>query len=419
LANGWKPAAGKRRCFPRLKRKLYQTDTVVYSYGIPPNKPQDHNAHMSDSRYGLHRKVFHYDVNHRIRQMIMRTMSMFAGESEEIPFDPNKETIEKILLVRATYRIGESVLATPAISLFRSKFPRARIDFVGGATSKILFQNLPIDHHYQLARRFPQTCWAYPLLLKQLQSVGYDLAIDLSCSQSAMGAFIVRLSRARFRIGRQGKWDHWFNVRLPKPGESNKYMMLPAFLTPLGLGKIERFPSIALSAAEKEAGKKKIAAAIGTSANPVVGVFVGGRLYWGKRWAPERFVELIKNLSERGAKVVIFFGPEESELMSFYKQRVDPKIPMVAESSLRNFAAMIASCQLFVTCDSGPMHLACAMGVRTVAIFIQPNANHWGPPPELGRIAYQKSGVSSSEVLDICVQELRAVPGNANLLKTG
>jgi heptosyltransferase-3 len=82
-----------------------------------------------------------------------------------------EQPIHKILLVRATFRIGDSVLSTPAIIMFRRRFPDARIDFVGGPVSKVLLQNLPIDNHYPITRRFPYACWSYLALLMYIRKL--------------------------------------------------------------------------------------------------------------------------------------------------------------------------------------------------------------------------------------------------------
>ncbi len=302
--------------------------------------------------------------------------------------------------------MGDSILATPGIFAFRKTFPNARIDFVGAPMSEKLFQNLPIDHHFCITRRFPHASWAYLALVKRLRAVGYDLAIDLSCSQSAMGSFVVGFSGARFRVGLQGEWDRWFNVRIPRPPEKNKYRILPAFLKALGMESIETFSSLVLSSAEKEEGRRKIEALACWPAGLTVGVFVGGRKTWAKRWPIENFCQLITALHWEGINVVTFFGPEEKSLIGFFRDALKPAIPLVFKPSSRDFAAMVSNCDLFVTCDSGPMHLACALGTRTVAIFQHPNFDHWGPPPTLGRIVYQPGGCSVEEVLKTCFQEL-------------
>ena len=135
------------------------------------------------------------------------------------------------------------------------------------------------------------------MLLKRLRGVHYDLAVDVSCSQSAMGAFLVGLSRARLRAGMQGKWDRWLNIKVAKSGEVNKYKTLPKFLTNLGINCESPASKIALSDLEREAARNKIAALTqGRPHTRTIGVFVGGRKSWGKRWSTANFCELITAL---------------------------------------------------------------------------------------------------------------------------
>src|SRR5215470_11214912 len=192
-------------------------------------------------------KVFRYSLNQTLRAAATWVVQCVTTRSKEERLDLCNEKIKKILLIRATFRMGNSILAIPAIVLFRKAFPDARIDFVGAPISNKLFENLPIDHYFPVRRRYPGSAWDYPLLLRRLRSVGYDIAVDLSCSQSALGSFIVGFSRARFRVGLRGRWDRWFNVRIRRPSERNKYRTLSAFLGALGLEVQESLPSSLLS----------------------------------------------------------------------------------------------------------------------------------------------------------------------------
>src|SRR5262245_17219994 len=335
-------------------------------------------------------KIFRYALNQQLRRAVNRIMGWITTESKEERLDLHKEQLKKILLVRATFRMGDSMLALPAISLFRQNFPAARIDFVGAPISVKLFENLHIDHHFSITRRYPGSAWDYPILLRRLRSVGYDIAVDLSCSQSAMGSFIVGFSRARFRVGLRGKWDRWFNVRIRRPSERNKYRILPAFLGTIGLEVQECLPSLPLRDREKQEGRKRIDQMAGWAGlRPTVGVFVGGRKSWGKRWPIRNFCELITALYWQGVNVITFFGPEEKDLMGFYSDALDTGIAKVSALAPNDFAAMVSNCDLFVTCDSGPMHLACASDTRTVAIFQNPNFDHCGPPPVRAQCIYQ------------------------------
>jgi ADP-heptose:LPS heptosyltransferase len=337
-------------------------------------------------------------------------MSLTTGREKEARLDLRNERLKNILIVRATFRMGDSLLAIPAILSFRKHFPQARIDFVGAPISVALFQNLPIDNHFAITRRYPGSALDYPLLLWRLRSIGYDLAVDVSCSQSASGSFLVGFSRARYRVGLKGKWDQWFNVRIARQSATNKYNVLPDFLRSLGLASVSS-TSLALSSAEKEKGKRKIQAlARGNSGRPTVGFFVGGRKTWGKRWPVRNFYELITALYSQRLNVITFIGPEEKNSIGFFRDTLDSNIPIVYEPISRDFAAMVSNCDLFVTCDSGPMHLACGLGIRTVAIFLNPNFDHWGPPSSVARIVYEPGGCSAEKVFRIALEELTLGP---------
>jgi ADP-heptose:LPS heptosyltransferase len=149
----------------------------------------------------------------------------------------------------------------------------------------------------------------------------------------------------------------------------------------------------------------------GNSGRPTVGVFVGGRKTWGKRWPVRNFYELITALYSQRLNVITFIGPEEKNSIGFFRDTLDSNIPIVYEPISRDFAAMVSNCDLFVTCDSGPMHLACGLGIRTVAIFLNPNFDHWGPPSSVARIVYEPGGCSSAEkVFRIALEELTLGP---------
>ncbi|KAB2837031.1 MAG: glycosyltransferase family 9 protein [Candidatus Brocadia sp.] len=135
----------------------------------------------------------------------MGTINLFLGEAKKEQDSLPKEQIKKILLVRANFRIGNAILATPSIFIFRENFPHAVIDFVGYPVSVVLYKHLPVNHHYSITRSFPGILWAYFSLLYKLRSMKYDLAVDVSCSQSMVSSFIVGFSGARFRAGARGK----------------------------------------------------------------------------------------------------------------------------------------------------------------------------------------------------------------------
>jgi heptosyltransferase III len=356
-----------------------------------------------------------YLFNKRVRALATWITGLITVRSEDECLNFDRERIDKILLVRATFRMGDSVLATPAIFIFRRNFPHTQIDFVGPVISKSLFQNLPIVQYYQIYQRPPRAAWAYIPLMKHIRATKYDLAIDVSCGKSALGAFIVGFSGARFRIGLKGRRDRWFNVRLDRPTETSKYKNLPFLVRSMGLPAQEVFPSLILSPDEKEKAKHQLRAAVMRRhpTDPVVGIFVGGRRSIGKRWPKENFMQVITNLNTQWINLVVFGGPEEKDVIGYFKETLPRDIPLVFEPSTRIFAALVSNCALFIACDSGPMHLACALGVRTVGIVVKEfNSDRWMPPASLARVVHQTQGHSIRELIEACYVELENLSSN-------
>jgi len=353
-------------------------------------------------------RPFRYRLDRWIRHIVMGIIGWLAPELEAIDVNPRSESIKQVLLVRANFRMGNAILALPAIAAFRKNFPDARIDFVGSPISALLFQHQPLNTHYTAARRFPQVLWQYPRLIRSLRANRYDLAVDLSCSQSGLAAFIIGFSGARIRAGITGKWDRVFNLKVARPRNRNKYGKLTELLTALGLQRIDSLGSIQFSPAEKAAGYKHLELIAGKNGGKTVGVFVGGRKLRGKRWPLENFTELIEKLREHGLRVSAFLGPEETEIGDPLRALIDPSVPVIFEPSARKFAALIAGLDLMICCDSGPMHLACATGVPVLAIFQGRNVERWSPPPCAARIVHDQNGVGPGAVLQAALEALSA-----------
>lgn len=351
-------------------------------------------------------RVFRYQLDRWIRYIVMRVLTWFAPQCNETEIHPRSPSIKRILLVRANFRMGNALLALPAIAAFRKNFPAATIDFVGSPISNLLFQEQPLNHHYVAPRRFPHVLWQYPRLMRRLRANRYDLAVDVSCSQSGGAGFIIGLSGARIRAGIAGKWDQMFDLKIVKPREKNKYQKLIAFLTALHLEQIDPVGTLEFSAAEKMAGLAKLESIVGKNSAKTVGVFVGGRKLHGKRWPLENFAEVIRGVQRSGASVVVFLGPEEKDMADLLRDFFDPSVPIICEPSARKFAAIVAHLDLLICGDSGPMHLGCAAGVPVVAIFQPRNLKRWAPPASAGRAVCDPNGVSAAMVLQAALEVL-------------
>lgn len=106
----------------------------------------------------------------------------------------------------------------------------------------------------------------------------------------------------------------------------------------------------------------------GAAAEPWLAVFPGSNAP-SRRWDPARFTELVTRMTTRGFRVAVFGGPAERELTRTVAGKTG--LDLGGRTDLPLLAAGLAECSLLVTNDSGPMHLAAAVGTPTVSL--------WGP----------------------------------------
>jgi heptosyltransferase-2 len=119
---------------------------------------------------------------------------------------------------------------------------------------------------------------------------------------------------------------------------------------------------------------------------PVIGVSPGAAYGSAKRWLPERFAKSARRLAEKmNASVVVFGSAAERSMCEEVAQAAGGR-NLAGETTLRGFIDMTAACALFLTNDSGAMHIAAACGVPSVTVFGPTNEIATGPPGHLARI---------------------------------
>jgi heptosyltransferase-2 len=113
----------------------------------------------------------------------------------------------------------------------------------------------------------------------------------------------------------------------------------------------------------------------------LVGVSPGASFGEAKRWLPDRYADLADRLIDAlGADVVIFGSPAERPLAEAVARAMKHTPVLVAgETTLREFMALMAKCHLVITNDSGPMHVAAALGLPLLAIFGSTDERATGP----------------------------------------
>lgn len=104
---------------------------------------------------------------------------------------------------------------------------------------------------------------------------------------------------------------------------------------------------------------------------PVLGVHAGAYYGAAKRWPPERYAGVLRRLNARsGMRILLFGSAGENAAAEFIAGRAGPGVlNLCGKTGLLELLALIAQCRLFISNDSGPMHVAAAFGVPQLALF--------------------------------------------------
>jgi heptosyltransferase-2 len=126
-------------------------------------------------------------------------------------------------------------------------------------------------------------------------------------------------------------------------------------------------PWIPLTLDERLSARERLA----TLSRPVLGINPGASYGSAKRWFPERFAEVANwFIRDTGGSVVIFGGKKETDIAEeIDKSIIDHKLFLAGKTTLRELISLISECDVLVTNDSGPMHIAYGVGTPLVTIF--------------------------------------------------
>ncbi len=286
------------------------------------------------------------------------------------------------ILIRATNWLGDAVMSLPAVRAVRRAFPGAHLTMLARpAVAGLYARESAIDGVMVYAAGRRQTAAA-------LRGEGFDCAILLPNSfDAALLAWMARIPR---RIGYRRDARGWLlteAVAPPYPGEIPRHQRFYYLELLRRAGLIDAYPpcrEIRLDdgAASREAGLTALHAA--GLAPPVVGVSPGAAYGGAKRWLPERFAEAAAAVAgAHGAAVALFGAAPDRPLCESIAAAVRGAGLAVrdfaGETTLPQFIDLAAACRLFLTNDSGAMHVASALGVPTVTVFGATDDTTTGP----------------------------------------
>jgi len=283
-------------------------------------------------------------------------------------------SIRRILVIKLR-AIGDVLLSTVVLDNLRRGFPTAEIHFLTEPAASGLLKYHPAVDQVQV---FDRRRMSGVDLIGAVRRQRYNLVVDLFGNPRT--ALVTRLSGAEHRVGYRFRGRTYaYNHGVEPRGDRvhNTEFNLDA-LVAIGLPIHTSVPRIILGPEDRSRAGEFLATVVPTG-GPLVAINAGGGWYT-KRWGGERFASLADLLITRHeARILILWGPgERSEaegIAGFMRNRGT----LPPETSLLQLAGLLEQCALLVTNDSGPMHIAAAMGTPVLAIFGPTNPLLQGP----------------------------------------
>jgi len=301
------------------------------------------------------------------------------------------------ILVRATNWVGDAAMSIPALEALRERYPGARISILARPWVAGLYGREPFCDElipYEAPHGWKGLGEKHRLAV-ELRRRRFDAAILLQNAFEA--AALVRWAGIPVRIGyaRDGRgWLLTHPIPTPLEGETPRHQRFyylellkrARLIDNYSLdGAIRLYGATAAAAA----GRERLQRIFG--ARRIIGVSPGAAYGGAKRWLPERFADAALQVArERGAGVAVFGSKEEAPVCEVVGERIRAggvhSASLAGSTALGEFIEMAAACDVFLTNDSGPMHIASALGVPTVVVFGATDEKATGPTGEHSRI---------------------------------
>ncbi|MFH0919405.1 MAG: glycosyltransferase family 9 protein [Fibrobacterota bacterium] len=285
--------------------------------------------------------------------------------------------VERVLVIRQDNRIGNLVLITPLLTLIKQRWPKCRLDVVVGGSFGAVIRNHPAIDRLKIydQLRFIRMPWKFFGFLVSLRRARYDVVFDLKSVFSFNNMMLSVVSGARYRVGFKNPLSRGFfhcEVDLPDPQKYEAEYVAELLRPFMDITRVPAIRCLPL-AAETEKARAQLAAA-GLDKRAPVGIHTGGRGI--KKISPERFLALGFRLREEGVPAVFFFGPDEKKEVPLFRAHGFPCFSPATPDAFNGFLPFL---RFFVSCDTGPMHMAAGAGTPTLSFFMQSSPERFAP----------------------------------------
>lgn len=297
---------------------------------------------------------------------------------------------KRFLIVRQHNQLGDLLASIPLFRALKEKYPESHITLVVSPDNKdAIFKNKFIDRILVFDKKKifkPIEFWKFYKCIRE----EYDLAlVPVFVSISFTSNLIARLSGAQLKIGpsslngKENPGKFLFNMLVDidwgKFPDSNVYERSLDIVKPFGIHTNNLKSEINFDEKDIKVAKDFLNYYDKNQNEIIIGLHIGA----GKpqnRWSCYKFTELIKKLKENYASFIYLTGSDSDlEVINFAKEHLNFSIPVFLNKKIPEVAALISSSDLFITNDTGIMHVAGATDTPQISIFGPTNPFNWAP----------------------------------------
>ena len=305
----------------------------------------------------------------------------------------DQDSAPRILISRMS-AIGDAILTLPVACALREHFPNAYLGWVvEKKAAPMVRDHRALDAVIELERGWFTSPSGIRQTRRRLREHNFEIAID--CQGMTKSSVACFLSGAKQRIGFSGKHARelscWFTNEKVKPVFSHLTDRSLELLTPLGVHQPQvqwdlPLPDIARAWARRFRR---------TIPNERLAIINPGATWHSKRWEPDRFGSVARYLADRYgyASVAIWGNDLDREMAERIVKTSGGNSVLAPPTDLQHLAALIETSDLFISADTGPLHMAVAVGARTIGLYGATRPGDCGP---YGQTALQKQYESGS-----------------------
>ena len=351
----------------------------------------------------------HVIIRKKLSSFLNGFLSLFSKKSAQ-QSTLNRDEIKNILIIRPNYRIGNLIFLTPLINELAKAIPDAKIDIIVGMklAGKILEPMPNVDKVIDIPRKLLLQPLAMYDYIRSARAKEYDIALNIS-GGSTSAQIVSLLAKAKYKasFASDKLWADFTHIQeRGKLTHIHMGLQVLEFLRFFNIQVPQKAPSldIKLTQEEKSAAKEDLQKLLQehhiSKDAKIITIFRNAR--FDKKISDSWWSEWIELLVKKDENIIII-----DILSPDIPKKLNDKVLAYSNKNLRILGAFFQTCDLYVSADTGPMHLAVASGAKVLALFNKTDIKIYGALGE-GNRTINIENLSQEQIVAITLEQLHS-----------